>query len=801
MLKRLLLLAVSAITIISPLAALGQSSSNVFTEEFKSLAKITAKNTYAVVNTAAQSVTLPRRSGFTNHAQGLEAFKRASITAIAHDGAGVMIGGSNGAIALIGQTSSAEDLTGLLAGKSKRINAIGFAEEAGFWLIGGEATRRGDGALLAKLVPGGLKTEDLQALAKEIGMDAVTDISCMKDGCLLSGTPRKLAFYDGSVLLDLSAAEGFTASDPIRVASNGVVWFVAATARTIDANKKTIYPVVGYLYDGKSLRSVNIPASRTGTSAGSVDIAWNGESWLLVQGKPVFAAWTVSGEPVTEITDVFDGIFEKKSIDPIVGSYQKQWLVSGKQWKGLLALSGDAAEDVALQIPDISGAIFASVENGPWEKTLLGGNVGGEAMLVGVEFNGYLGSAAIESAKVATVSGKNITKATLSYEGATPPGTGIEFLIGTAENRWETAEPDREKIVTTPGSALYWRAVLYSENPSATPTLRKVSINYSTETPDTIAKIRSRDSRRVSDIGKVNSAIKKFETKRGSFPVVDGASASDRWQQLGRLLSDGDFLSALPDDPQHPADTERQYDYLSRTDGSYYILRATLEETANKSLTKDIDGVPFPFSQAFYTCDDPVYCMGATPVSTAPPAAPSASAPPASPPPADISSRPAGLTLIKDASGKIWRIINGKRLYWPSPSLLASFRASPSRTVSIREIERYPRVRLLKSSVGPEIFVITDANQKRHIPTWQAFTDYGFTLRDVVNVTLEEILAIGDNTLIKLDKDPRVWKIEGASRRLIPNPEIFNARRWRWTDIATVNPAEFQVYTEGSPLQ
>ncbi len=782
-----------------PFISRGQTSSGTFTEEFRSKSKLNERNTFAVVNTTAQSVTLPRRYGFTNHAKGLEAsFKRASVTAIAHDGDSVMVGGSNGALALVGQTSSVEDLTGLLAGKSKRINAIGFAEEAGFWLIGGEPVRRSDGALLAKLVPGGLKSEDLQALTKEIGMDTVTDISCMKDGCLLAGTPEKLAFYDGGALLDLSATEGFAAHDPIRVASNGVVWFIAATAKTVDSNKKTVYPVVGYTYDGKSLRPVAIPAGRTGTSAGSVDIAWNGESWLLVQGKPVFAAWLISGEPVTEVTDSFGGIFDKKSIDPIVGSFQKQWLIGGKQWKGLLAFTQTQAEDITLQIPDLSGAIFAAMENGPWTKTLFGGNVGGEAMLSGIEFNGYTGSVAIESSKAATVSGKNITKATLSYEGNTPPGTGIEFLMGTAENQWESVEPDREKIFSTTGSSLYWRAVLYSENPSVTPELKKVSIAYGTETPDTISKIRSRDARRVSDIGKVNSAIKKFEAKRGSFPVVDGIRINDRWQQLGRLLSEGDFLAGLPDDPLHATDTDRQYDYISRTDGSQYILRAVIEEAGNKSLVKDFDGIPFPAAQTFYSCDDPTYCIGAAP---SPQPTPAISPVPAATGAAPASPRPAGLTLLKDASGKIWRIIGGKRLYWPSPSLLSSFRVSPSRSVSNAEIERYPRVRLIKAVSSPEIFVVTASDMKRHIPSWQSFVDYGFTLRDIAEVTMEEILAIGDNTLVKLDNDKRVWKIEGASRRLIPNPDVFNAMRFRWTDIASVNPTEFQVYAEGAPLR
>ena len=795
MTNRLLSLTASIFITLVPLTILAQTSTGTFVEEFKSLSKINDKNTYAIVNTTEQTVTLPRRYAFSNHTKGLQNLTRTSITAVADDGTSVMVGGANGALNLISQGGSAEDLTGLLAGKSKKINAIGYSLGGSFWLVGGEAKERNGGALLVKLVPGGLKTEDLQALAKDMKMETVTDIACMEDGCLLAGTPAKLAFYDGTGLRDLSAAEGFSASDPIRVASNGVAWFIAATARTLGDNKKTTYPVVGYTFDGDSLHRVSFPSTSVGTSAGSVDVAWNGTEWLIVQGKPVFAAWRISTEPATEITKTIASFVEKKSLDPIIGSSGKQWLIAAKQWKGLLTLSGDAAEDVSLQIPDINGAIFSAITPGPWGNTLIAGNVGGATLLAGVGIEGYVGSSAIESTKTASVSGKNITKVILSAESETPAGTGITYLVGTGENRWESIEVGKEKIMVNQGNALYWRAVLYSENPNLTPRLSKLSLAYNAETPDSITLVRSRDSKRVSDIGKVNSALVKFKNSRGIYPVVDGATENTRWQQLATLLKNGDFLSTLPDDPQHAENTDRQYDYISRGDGSQYVLRTVMEENAggNKSLSKDIDGVPFLFAQAAYSCDDPVYCVGTNTV----PATTTATATKSTP---SSSAAAPIFTVVKDPSGKVWRIIDGRKLYWPSASLLSTFRASP-KLLAPGEIEQYPRVRLIKIAGKPEVYAITSRDQKRLIPSWESFVSYGYQSKDIMKITGKELGALGDNILIKLDGDNRVWKIEAKKRRLVSNPTVFTKLRFRWEDISTVNVAEFQSHTEGTPLK
>jgi hypothetical protein len=70
-----------------------------------------------------------------------------------------------------------------------------------------------------------------------------------------------------------------------------------------------------------------------------------------------------------------------------------------------------------------------------------------------------------------------------------------------------------------------------------------------------------------------------------------------------------------------------------------------------------------------------------------------------------------------------------------------------------------------------------------------------------VEIQPEELANFSNNYLIKLKGDKKIWKLEGNIKRLIPNPDIFNAYGFKWQDIETVNWPEFNAYAEGTPLK
>ena len=89
---------------------------------------------------------------------------------------------------------------------------------------------------------------------------------------------------------------------------------------------------------------------------------------------------------------------------------------------------------------------------------------------------------------------------------------------------------------------------------------------------------------------------------------------------------------------------------------------------------------------------------------------------------------------------------------------------------------------------------------KRWIPTEQVFLSYNNHWEDVVTVQLLELTAISDNTLVRVPNDPKVYQIQGATKRWIISADAFIRNHFDWTKIAPVNQAELDFYATGDTI-
>ncbi|MDP3244745.1 MAG: hypothetical protein Q8M83_03770 [bacterium] len=780
--------------ILSPVITKADTT-KTFTESFSSTSKIEVSNTYAFINTKNQEVTLPWRYAAQNMAKGLQNFSKTRVTALATDGIQVMAGGANGSLSTLQENGITEDITGLLNNKAKSIAAIDYVQESGWWLVGGEAKQKKDGALLFKLVPGGLKTTDLQADAKDIKMEAVNAISCLSATCLVAGTPRKLALYNGIDLQDLNADQ-FNLIDPVSIANNGVAWLLVGVKKgSTQAGEKSYAPTV-YLFDGQNFQSIPLPDNQLSSMSSLLDIGWNGQSWLIVRSRP-FTVWQVNGTLAQDVTADFIKDATKVSLSPVIGTDNNLWFIGGgAQWRGLLVKKQAVAEDISSSISELKNANILATLPSPWQGgVLLGGYSSSGVLLLKLSLEDYTASAALESKSVASAGGKQSFKtAKLSAEMELPAATGIDFMLASRENGWESFTPGQEKEFIKKGSSLKWRAVLYTSNPLVTPRLKKLSITYTTETPLTQSQTNSQDSTRISNVRQVTAYLKTFKNKYGAYPIVEALNAADRWQQLEDLLKNSKIITAsLPNDPRKSEDINRQYDYLIQSGGAQYLLLTRLENSDNKSLSSDLDGAPLQTS-ASYSCDDPFYCQGDVTISTSPPPTPP------SPP---LPQGKVEIQLVRDPAGQVWHITDNKKVAMSSPNLVSQlgYALTSLKKVSQDWLNKYTRANLIKATDSSDIFYLNSRNEKRHIPTWQAFVDYGFKLTNVASVTSQEIVAYTDANLVKLKNDNKIWKLDGNVKRYIPSPEIFKAYGFSWNKIDTINWSEYIAYPEGAALK
>lgn len=452
-------------------------------------------------------------------------------------------------------------------------------------------------------------------------------------------------------------------------------------------------------------------------------------------------------------------------------------------------------------IAELANASIASIDQSESGNLLISGRKVNRAVVLELSMRGFAPSAAIESKKMADAGGGKFFKsAVLNPQLDKPEGTSITFMLsGDGGQHWEEVIPGISREFIYQESDLRYRATLVSTVPMQTPHLMKVKIDFVKAPYETPALIRTRDNTRVSDLRNIATKLDKFKKERNSYPIADDQDPAVRWNILTQFLKEGNYLTTMPQDPQHDKDTARAYDYIGGKSGTSYILRARLEDAAHTSLVKDLDGKPVEPNLYDYSCDDPWYCEGkGMPARVTPPLTA----------PAIVGTA----EIWQDAQGKVYRIatigggatpVEKRKIYIPSPALLNQLRTFYSRMQKVgrQTMEEIPRARLVKTADKNDIYYITQANLKRHIPSWEIFKSYGNDRREVVTVLPEELAAYPDSRLIRLIGDKNVWYLENGARRLVKNPAVMKKHGFKWEQVSPVNYAEYNSYPEGASLQ
>ena len=108
---------------------------------------------------------------------------------------------------------------------------------------------------------------------------------------------------------------------------------------------------------------------------------------------------------------------------------------------------------------------------------------------------------------------------------------------------------------------------------------------------------RARDTSRITELRQTENGMALYYNKNQRYPDVVG----DSWTSLtDALVGGGIGVTKVPNDPT----SGQTYSYGVSSDGQSYVLAATLEDSGNSQLQKDVDGTVFSIA-----CDDPVYCV------------------------------------------------------------------------------------------------------------------------------------------------------------------------------------------------
>ena len=99
------------------------------------------------------------------------------------------------------------------------------------------------------------------------------------------------------------------------------------------------------------------------------------------------------------------------------------------------------------------------------------------------------------------------------------------------------------------------------------------------------ARQKARDVRRIGDLRQVALALEMYYDDNAGYPSVTGCTSAT-WDTMATAIEGGGYMTVVPDDPNDSG----SYMYMYGSNGTDYVLKATLENLSNSAFDTDVDG-------------------------------------------------------------------------------------------------------------------------------------------------------------------------------------------------------------------
>ena len=170
-------------------------------------------------------------------------------------------------------------------------------------------------------------------------------------------------------------------------------------------------------------------------------------------------------------------------------------------------------------------------------------------------------------------------------------------------------------------------------------------------------------------------------------------------------------------------------------------------------------------------------------------------------------------SLVREPSGAIYVIRNGRREWIPSPAAFAAGGYQWGAVVNVpafvaaRVPAQLPEGTLVRQTGGSRIYVI-EGGRRHWISTLELFVSRGFQWNQVTETdgsflrSIPEGLpfGVGEGSIVKGSTGDKVYVVENGLRRWIPTLTTFFVRGYRWESLVVLSDAALSTIQEGAPL-
>lgn len=443
-----------------------------YKENFKDVGGLNTKATTANINTDDGTVTLPYTVSVSRLGSndGVPTITLYSFNAT--DNTWLLVGyilqpPANTIIAKIWKYDGITftDLSSAVEGYHSGLTAIG--SNGSYWLIGGPGKLlKYDGTIFT----------DLSSEYSAVFSGGAYSIQWNGAVWMFTGGTNGLGTYDGSAFTNLSSLATLPSAYSQAAWNSGKKqWLIA-----FQEELSTLYS-----YDGEKLNKISSPSY-----LGNIThVASDGRVWLLTGWDTVRQGYTTflfDGKKFTDLSKTFS-LWKTIGWSNIAWN-GKYWILRsdnnngqlpriytlGRKGTGLRQLSVDlGATDFQYGNSEV-----VPLNNG-W---VIAGNTFGTSneafFLRGIDT--YLTGKKVES-KTVVKSTENIALAKIRASSTLPEGTSIKFWLSNNDGKkWREVESGSWVMFSTSGKQLKWRAVLSTTDTSVTPSLKGITLYYST---------------------------------------------------------------------------------------------------------------------------------------------------------------------------------------------------------------------------------------------------------------------------------------------------------------------------------
>lgn len=152
---------------------------------------------------------------------------------------------------------------------------------------------------------------------------------------------------------------------------------------------------------------------------------------------------------------------------------------------------------------------------------------------------------------------------------------------------------------------------------------------------------------------------------------------------------------------------------------------------------------------------------------------------------------------------QVYLVVSGTKRHIPNPHVFLSYGFSwkDVKEVTKETKARYKDAYLVRESGRQEVYYLNPAGVRKHIPSQTVFDSYQDNWSDVQIISSEEMQAHPASNLIQLEGTGDVYLLENNVKKHISSPQVFSKYQFDWNHIISVNQVEFDWYNTGSEVR